>query len=621
MTGPICNVLTAGPTDKAELTGWPAVSVVVPCLNRAGYIRMTLDSILAQDYPNIECIVMDGGSTDGTVEIVEQEYGDRVHLVSEPDEGHADAINKGWWRSNGEILAWLNADDVWLPGAVTKAVRYLIEHRDVDVVYGDCGSINEQGELIGKAHHAQWSLRYAVEHCDYTIPQPASFMRRGILEKVGWLDKSFIQKKDHELWLRVGRRGTIRHIPEMLAGAMAVPGYMGYRGDVTAETCVRITRKFFDELEDTELFDDIHTRAMSNSYLKGAVYAWNEGFHWRTALRYALRAMEIDPSNARRVLAQFRHQFAKQDTALTIRTIEQIDKTEGSLAFFGFTKLAKQLAIEFSDRMIPYIIDNDRTKQGTRFNGIEVVSLNDARKHPTDVIAIASTCSVAEIRHQLERIPEFRNTQIVTTHSTVMIDLSGDRDVEYAWIAAHMPNGPGHMLDFGAGFGNLGLMAAQSGHEVTAIDLRDVYWHYAHPAITFRRGDLFDLDLPEGSYDLILNCSTVEHVGLGGRYGAGERPDGDLDAMRRLGALIKPGGTMLMTIPVGRDMVVRPLHRIYGAERLPRLLEGWRVEASQFWVKNDTNTWIPCDESQALDFQPTEHVYGLGCFVLRRAGA
>ena len=603
----------------ATLVETPVVSVVVPCLNRADYIRMTLDSILAQDYPNLECIVMDGGSTDGTVEVVEREYGDRVHLVSEPDDGHADAINKGWWRSNGEVLAWLNADDVWLPGAVTKAVRYLVEHPDADMVYGDCGSIDERGELVGKAHDAEWDLRYAVEHCDYSIPQPASFIRRSILEKVGWLDTSFIQKKDHELWLRIGRRGTIRHLPEMLAGAMAVPGYMGYRGDFTAETCVRITRKFFDELEDTALFDDIHERAMSNSHLKGAIYAWNEGFHWRTALRYALRAIDIDPSNARRVLAQLRHQFAKTDTALTIRTIEQIDQTEGSLAIFGLTPLAKQLVLEFSDRMIPYIIDNDRAKQGTRFNGIEVVPLRYARKHPTDVIAIASTCSVAEMRRQLEQVPEFRNTQIVTTHSTVMINLDGDRDVEYAFIAAQMPNGPGRVLDFGSGFGNLGLMAAQRGLVVTAIDLRDVFWHYAHPAIEFRRGDLFELDLPEGSYDLIINCSTVEHVGLGGRYGSAERPDGDLDAMQRLRSLITPGGTMLMTIPVGRDTVYGPMHRVYGRERLPRLLDGWRVENVQFWTKNETNTWIPCDENQALDFQPTEHVYGLGCFVLRRA--
>ena len=81
----------------------PVVSVVVPCLNRVRYIGMTLESILGQDYPRVECIVVDGGSTDGTVELVREKYGDRVQLISEPDEGHADAINKGWWRSTGEM--------------------------------------------------------------------------------------------------------------------------------------------------------------------------------------------------------------------------------------------------------------------------------------------------------------------------------------------------------------------------------------------------------------------------------------------------------------------------------------------------------------------------------------
>ncbi len=599
-----------------QAVDWPVVSVVVPCLNRVKYIGMTLESILAQDYPRLECIVMDGGSTDGTVELVEREYGGRVQLVSQPDDGHADAINKGWARSTGEVLAWLNADDVWLPGAVATAVGTLLEHPDVDVVYGDCGSIDEDGELIGTAYLHEWDLRYAIEHCDHCIPQPAAFMRRRILERVGWLDASFIQKKDHELWLRIGRHGTIRHIPEMLAGAMAVPGYMGYRGDVTAETCVNITKKFFRELDDAAAFENIRGRAISNSYLKGATYAWNEGFHWRVALDYARRAMEVDPSNSRRVLARLRHQFAR--SALIIRMIEQVDGTTGTVAFFGLTDLARQLVVEFQDRPIAYIVDNDPAKQGSRFNGVEVVSFEDARRNPPDVIVITSVSSLGEIRHQVQSHAEFRNTQIVTTHSTVLIDLSGDRDVEHAWIAAMMPPGPGRALDFGCGFGHLGLLAAQRGYEVTALDLRDVFWYYAHPRLTFVQGDVLEIERPGDGFDLVINCSTVEHVGLGGRYGSVERPDGDLDAMRRLLELIKPGGTMLMTVPVGRDTVFRPLHRVYGCERLPRLLDGWEVARKQFWLKDETNKWIEGDEDEALAFEPTDKVYALGCFVMHR---
>ena len=105
----------------------PLVTVVIPCLNRANYLVSTLESVLQQDYPQIECIVVDGGSTDGTVEILRQ-YGKRIKWVSEPDKGHADAINKGWWMSKGEILSWLNADDLYVVSdAISKAVAYLQE--------------------------------------------------------------------------------------------------------------------------------------------------------------------------------------------------------------------------------------------------------------------------------------------------------------------------------------------------------------------------------------------------------------------------------------------------------------------------------------------------------------
>jgi len=103
----------------------PLVSVVVPCLNRARFLVPTIESILEQDYPHLECIVVDGGSTDATVGIL-QSYGDTISCVSEADDGHADAINKGWWMSQGQILAWLNADDLYVtPHAVGKAVAYL----------------------------------------------------------------------------------------------------------------------------------------------------------------------------------------------------------------------------------------------------------------------------------------------------------------------------------------------------------------------------------------------------------------------------------------------------------------------------------------------------------------
>ena len=285
----------------------PLVSVVVPCLNRAHLLRPTLQSILEQDYPRIECIVADGGSTDGTVEILKG-YGDRIQWFSERDEGHADAINKGWHRSRGDILAWLNADDMWVaPGAVSQAVAHLQAHPEVDLVFGECDAVDMEGRLIARSYRHDWDLEHAVVNCDYCIPQPTSFIRRGVLERVGWLDKSFMSKKDHELWLRIGLVGTIRSLPALLARERIGPGYLAQRGDITARACVDLTRKFFTLDGVPEALRRQRRRALSNAYLEGMKWAYECGRHWPTVVLYAFRAGLADPSNGRRALERLRH--------------------------------------------------------------------------------------------------------------------------------------------------------------------------------------------------------------------------------------------------------------------------------------------------------------------------
>src|SRR3990172_11938288 len=146
------------------------------------------------------------------------------------------------------------------------------------------------------------------------------------------------------------------------------------------------------------------------------------------------------------------------------------------------------------------------------------------------------------------------------------LDLAGDREVEYAFVAAHVPDTPGTALDFGCGNAPIGLVAAFKGYTVLALDLTPVQWTFVNPAITFHQADINTYPLGSQRFDVILTCSTVEHVGLAGRYGSLEDPNGDLKAMRLLRTLLKPGGRMLLTIPVGQDQVCRPYHRIYGAE-------------------------------------------------------
>jgi glycosyltransferase involved in cell wall biosynthesis/SAM-dependent methyltransferase len=529
------------------MTLTPLVSVVIPCLNRAHFIEPTIESVMQQEYPQIECIVVDGGSTDGSREIIQQ-YNGRIKLISERDNGHADAINKGFKMSRGEILAWLNADDVWVvPNAVTAAVTYLNENPEVDVVYGDCGSIDVDGQLIGLSYVHEWDLAYAVEHCDHCIPQPAAFMRRRILERIGWLDASFISKKDHELWLRIGLAGEIHHIPNLLAHARACPGYLADRGDITAEACVKLTKKFFTLPGVPNHVMARRRRALGNSYIRGMDYAWHDGRYWRVILQYALRASMMNPADMLSVLQ---------------RLGGYLKPTRAGHLFLTLRHLARSMR---------------RWLRGSKRQSV---------------------------------------------------NLEGDRDIEWSWVAAHIPFGSGAALDFGSGGSYLGLIAAQRGFHVTSVDLEPIQRPYIHPHLSFIGGDLLKLPLPAGHFELVINCSTVEHVGLPGRYGVAENiPAGDLHAMARLRGLMKPGGAMLLTIPVGQDALFAPLCRVYGKERLPLLLEDYAIEKETYWTKDNNNQWVLSTRDAALNFKasagswdPLENVYALGCFVLRKSG-
>ncbi len=227
----------------------------------------------------------------------------------------------------------------------------------------------------------------------------------------------------------------------------------------------------------------------------------------------------------------------------------------------------------------------------------------------------------------LHRILRSTKRSLASPASEV-INLWGDRDIEYSFIASRLPQGPGEALDFGSAFANLSLHAIQRGWNVTGVDLlsHPIYWK--HPNFHFVQGDFLQLQFPPSSFDLILNCSAVEHVGLPGRYDL-ETPetDGDLEAMRKMLALLKPGGLMILTIPVGRDAVVAPLHRVYGPNRLPKLLDGFEILEQCYWVKDAANFWLSSNREQSLAYLPTGDgsdpqrcSYALGCFTLRKPG-
>jgi glycosyltransferase involved in cell wall biosynthesis len=192
------------------------ISIVTPSYNQAQYIEETIQSVLSQDYSHIEYLIIDGGSTDNSINIIKKYEHKLACWVSERDSGQTDAINKGFAHAKGDILAWINSDDTYEPGAVTAAVKYLQEHPEVGMVYGDCNYINEFGYRIGKFTSTQTNYRLLRQ--GYThIPQQTMFFRAELWNQVGPLDPSFYFAMDYDLWTRIAARSEIKYVPQTWA--------------------------------------------------------------------------------------------------------------------------------------------------------------------------------------------------------------------------------------------------------------------------------------------------------------------------------------------------------------------------------------------------------------------
>jgi glycosyltransferase involved in cell wall biosynthesis len=186
----------------------PTISIITPCLNAAGTIEEALASVRAQDYPGIEHVVVDGGSTDGTVEILERTEG--IRFVSEPDRGRPDAANKGVAMTSGDVIAWLNADDVYESGALRAVGEALAAQPDAAWATGYCRIIDGEGHETRSrvTAYKNFFLRhysFGLYLTQNFISDPATFVRRSALDRVGLLDERYRWSHDYDLWLRVAR--------------------------------------------------------------------------------------------------------------------------------------------------------------------------------------------------------------------------------------------------------------------------------------------------------------------------------------------------------------------------------------------------------------------------------
>src|SRR5512138_1047205 len=188
----------------------------MPSFRQARFLEAAIQSVLAQTYANIEFILVDGGSTDGSVDIVRKYERHLAWWVSEKDKGHADALNKGFAHATGEILAWLNSDDVYFPEAVAEAVAALQQHYEAGMVYGDADLIDNSGATIGSFASRQTDYRRLLRGSVH-IPQATTFFRADIWKQVGPLDLSLFFSFDYDLWVKIAKASQVLYVPQRWA--------------------------------------------------------------------------------------------------------------------------------------------------------------------------------------------------------------------------------------------------------------------------------------------------------------------------------------------------------------------------------------------------------------------
>jgi len=202
----------------------PLVSIITPSYNQAEFLEQTIRSVLAQDYANIEYIVVDGGSTDGSVEVIKRYDARIAKWVSEPDEGQSDAINKGFRIATGEIVAWLNSDDVYFPDAVSTAVRRFQQRPSLGLLYGDCVFVDRDGQFLRYFTEVEPYSEFRLRNCTDFIMQPTTFFKRETLLDVGLLDASLHYSMDWDLWCRFAESGCgVHYEPKPLAATRIYP--------------------------------------------------------------------------------------------------------------------------------------------------------------------------------------------------------------------------------------------------------------------------------------------------------------------------------------------------------------------------------------------------------------
>lgn len=205
-------------SPMADGTAWPKISVITPSYNQGQFVEETIRSVLLQEYPNLEYIVIDGGSTDGSVPVIEKYAQWLSSWVSEADRGHAHAVNKGLQRASGDLIGWLNSDDLYEPDVLRDVAATFRDNPGTSVVFGDCYFVDENNKTTGvlRAIDQPFDTKLQLWR-GWNIPQPSTFVRREVLDKIGLLDETLDYVVDYDWFLRISRSYSFLHTGRVMS--------------------------------------------------------------------------------------------------------------------------------------------------------------------------------------------------------------------------------------------------------------------------------------------------------------------------------------------------------------------------------------------------------------------
>lgn len=289
----------------------PTVTVITPAYNQGIFLRDTIESVLSQDYPNIELLVLNDGSTDNT-EAILKEYTGRIKWETQKNIGQTPTINKGWSMTNGEIITWLNSDDTFLPGAVKAGVDYLLAHPETGIVFADSLFTEADGSPLHTTSPAPGFTHFDfVKKCENPISQPSAFIRREIIYKAGDLDANYYYFMDWDFWLRAGLFYKIDYTPGI---------WSTYRLHADSKTVAQakkaapeleyMYKKFFSRKDLSPELRGIQKYAMMNMYFTSGGY-YMKGGDRKSAAKMAAAAIKENPTGLFSIKGAHKYLYCK----------------------------------------------------------------------------------------------------------------------------------------------------------------------------------------------------------------------------------------------------------------------------------------------------------------------